>query len=71
MVKSPPAMKKTWVRSLGQEDLCRRKWQLACLKSSIDRGARRATVDGVAKNHNLATEQQQLYPWAPEGCAFG
>ena len=29
MVKSPPAIKKTWVRSLGREDPWRRKWQLA------------------------------------------
>ena len=27
LVKNPPAMQETWVRSLGWEDLWRREWQ--------------------------------------------
>ena len=27
VVKNPPAMQERWVRSLGQKDLWRRKWQ--------------------------------------------
>ena len=52
------------VRLLGQEDLGR-KWQpiqYSCLENSVDRGAWRATVHGIAKELytlNSVTKQQQ------------
>ena len=51
MVKNPPAMQETWVQSLGWEDPWRMEWlQYSCLVNSMDRGAWRATVHGVAKS---------------------
>ena len=55
MVKNPPAMQETWVRSLGHEDPLEKgmathssilAWNTG--KNSMDRGARQATVHGVA-----------------------
>ena len=48
MVKNPPAMQETWVRSLGWEDP---PWRRAysCLENPVDRGAWQATVHGVTK----------------------
>ena len=31
MAKNPPPMQETWVRSVGWEDPCRRKWQPSIL----------------------------------------
>ena len=53
-VKNPPAMQDIWVQSLGWED----SWEEGMATHSnvlawripIDRGARQATVHGVAKN---------------------
>ena len=43
MVKNPPAMQETWVRSLGQEEPLEKgngcPLQNSCLKNSMDRGA--------------------------------
>ena len=42
----------------------RRKWQplqYSCLGSSVDRGAWWTVVHGVAKGHDLATEQYQQH----------
>ena len=43
MVKNPPAMQETWVRSLGQEDSPGEgngyPLQYSCLENSKDRGA--------------------------------
>ena len=50
-VKNLPAMCKTQVRSLGREDPWRRAWQPTAVffpGKSMDRGAWRATVHGVA-----------------------
>ena len=54
MVKNPPAMQETWVRSLGWEDPLEKDM---ATRSSIlawrlpkDRGALLATVHGVAKS---------------------
>ena len=54
MVKNLPGMQETWVRSLGWEDSLE---EGMAIHSSIlawrirtDRGARRATVHGVAKS---------------------
>ena len=53
-IKNPPAMRETWVRSLGWEDLL--KEGMATHSSILawiipmDRGAWQATVYGVAKS---------------------
>ena len=53
MVKNPPAMRKTWVRSLGQEDPLEREWQPAPVFLPGEfhgRGAWQATVHRIAKS---------------------
>ena len=43
MVKNPPALEETWVRSLGWEDLLEKgkatHSSISCLENSMDRGA--------------------------------
>ena len=63
-VKSLPAMWETRVPSLGREDPLEKEMaiplQYSCLENSMDRGAWRATVHGVARvGHNLATKQRE------------
>ena len=51
-VKNPPVKQETRVRSLGWEESPGRKWQLAPVflpENSMDRGAWRAAVHGVAE----------------------
>ena len=63
MVKNPPALQETWVRSLvgkipreGIGNL----FQHSCLENSMDRGAWRAQSMGSQRvEHNLVTKQQQ------------
>ena len=54
MVKNLPAMQETWVRSLGQKDSPGEgngnPLQYSCLENSMDRGAWRATVNGVTQS---------------------
>ena len=54
MVKNPPAMQETQVRSLGQEDPLKEGngnlLQDSCLENSMDRRGWRATVCGVAES---------------------
>ena len=51
MVKNPLAIKETQVQPLGRDDpLEKRVGTHSCLENSIDRGARWATVHGVAKS---------------------
>ena len=58
MVKNLPAIQETWVRLLGWKDPLEMGWkdgsdyplQYSCLENSMDRGAWRATVHGVAKS---------------------
>ena len=52
MVKYPPAMRETWVRSLdwGRALEEGNPLQYSCLGSSMDRGARWAAVPGVAES---------------------
>ena len=54
MVKNLSAMRETWVRSLGQEDLLEEEGnsnplQYFGLENPMDRGSWQATVHGVAK----------------------
>ena len=53
-VRNPLAMQETQIRSLGREDNAEEgngyPFQYSCLENSIDRGAWRATVHGVAKS---------------------
>ena len=57
MVKNPPAVQETWVRSLGWENPLEKGMatplQYSCLENSTDRGAWQATVHGVAKTERL------------------
>ena len=54
MVKNLPAMRETWVQSLGQEDPLEKElethFQYSCLENFMDRGDWRAIVHGVAKS---------------------
>ena len=54
MVKHLPTMRVTQVLSLGQEDSLEKEmathFSIFCLENSMDRGARWATVHGVAKS---------------------
>ena len=54
MVKNLPAMRETWIQSLGQEDPLEREWQPTPVflpgEWTEDRGAWRATVYGVPKS---------------------
>ena len=54
LVKNPPAMKDTWVQSLGWEDPLEEGMathsSILAWRIPIDRGAWRATVLGVAKS---------------------
>ena len=55
MVKNPPALQETQVQSPGQEDALENRMashslQYSCLENSMDRGAWRAIVLGVAKS---------------------
>ena len=53
-VKNLPAMQEMWVQFLGWEDALElgnsNPLQCACLGNPMDRGAWRATVQGVAKS---------------------
>ena len=51
--KNPPAMRGTWIRSLGREDPLERgiaTHSSCCLENSKNRGAWWATVRGVAES---------------------
>ena len=52
MVKNPPAMQETRVRSLGREEPPEKGngRQYSCLENSMNRGAWRATVHGVTES---------------------
>ena len=60
MVKNPPAMRETWVRSLGWEDPLEKGMAtyssiLAC-RILMDRGAWQAVVHWVTKSQSDMTE---------------
>ena len=48
MIKNPPAMRETWLQSLGWED-GKPLWN-SCLEKPMDRGAWQTTVHGVAQS---------------------
>ena len=54
IVKSLPAMKETWVESLGQEDPLEKEMaihpSILAWKNPMDGGAWQATVHGVSKS---------------------
>ena len=54
IVKSLPAMKETWVESLGQEDPLEKEMaihpSILAWKNPLDGGAWQATVHGVSKS---------------------
>ena len=61
-VKNPSAMQETQVRSLSWEDSLEKGMathyplQYSCLENSMDRGAWRAIVHGVAKNQTRLSD---------------
>ena len=71
-VKNLPAMQETWVPSLGQEDPLEKGMvthsSILAWKNSMDRGAWRVTVQGVAKSqtqpstHNSNNLSIFIYP---------
>ena len=60
MVKNLPAMQEAQIRSLGQEDSLGEgsvyRLQYPCLENSLDRGAWKATVHGVAKSQTWLSD---------------
>ena len=64
MVKNPPAMRETWVWSLGWEDALKEGMAtlssiLAWRTNPMDRGACQAIVHGVAKSQTWLSDQVQ------------
>ena len=57
MVKKPPAMRETWVQSLGWEDLLEESMatqsKILAWRIPMDRGAWQVTVHGVAMSQTL------------------
>ena len=53
-IKSLPSMQETQVQSLGQEDPLEKEMathsSYSCLETPMDRGVRRATVNGIPKS---------------------
>ena len=73
MVKKLPAMRKTWVQSLGWVDPPEKEGhgnplQYSWLENSMDRGAWRAAVHRVAELDT--TEQLTYYFFQPENLIF-
>ena len=60
LVKNQPAMRKTWVRSLGWEDPLQEGMathsSIVAWRIPMDRRAWRATVHGVAKSQTRLTD---------------
>ena len=60
VVKNPPAVQETWVRSLGWEDSPGgghgNSLQYSCLQNPMDRGAWQATVHGVTKSQTRLSD---------------
>ena len=62
-VKNPPAMWQTWVRSLGWKDPLERDMaihsSILAWRIPMDRGAWRATLDGVEKSRTRLSDTAQ------------
>ena len=60
MVKNPPAMQETWVRSLGWEDPLEEEMathsSILAWRIPMDRGAWGATIHGVAKSQTRLSD---------------
>ena len=65
MVKNPPAMRETWVQSLGGEDPLEEgmanEHQYSCLENPMDRGTWWATVHGGCKESDLTERLIRTY----------
>ena len=66
MVKGPPAVWETWIRSLGWEDPLK-KGTYSCLKNSTDRGAGQATVHESGMTEGLTLTWAWRSRWTEEG----
>ena len=54
VVKNLPAKQETWIQSLGWKDPLEKEMAThSCLGNPLDRGARQATVHGVAKESDM------------------
>ena len=66
IVKSLPAMKETWVESLGQEDPLEKEMaihpSILAWKNPMDRGAWQVTVHGVAKSRTRLSDFTFTFP---------
>ena len=61
-VENPPAKQKTWVQSLGQENLLKKEianpLHYSSLENSVDRGAWLVTVYGDSKNRTQPRDER-------------
>ena len=64
-VKNPPAMRETWVRSLGWEDPLDEGMathsSILASRIPVDRGAWRAAVHGIKKKSDMTEQLSTLY----------
>ena len=64
-VKNPPAIRETWVQSLGEEDPLEEGMathsRILAWRISMDRGAWRATVHGIAKSQTQLSTHTHMY----------
>ena len=70
-VKHLPAMWETWVQSLGWEVPLEQEngspLQYSCLENPLDRGVWRATVHGIARQHDLVPSSFLSLPLTSPG----
>ena len=66
LVKNPPAVRETWVQSLGWEDPLEKGMAthpgILGLENSMDRGAWQATVCGVTKSRTQSSDMHSVVP---------
>ena len=60
MVKNPPAIQETWVRSLGQEDPLKKKMAIHSILAGKFHGQRRSLADSSPWGHKESETTQQL-----------
>ena len=70
--KNPPAIQETWVRSLGWEDSLEEGTathsSFLAWRITMDRGAWRATVQGVTKSRTWLSDKTQHFHWKSVRC---